>query len=114
MGGGEQLSTKHLVAQAQHQSIATMCFLPSVWFIPNFKRSLFPCETISLPLLKVLPNVQTTAFKDHAANDTHTEATVSLLSKKQQARSVTYIVLLTYCSSSSFIKDQLTGILPVH
>jgi len=108
--GGEQLSTKHLVAQAQCQLITTTCFLQSVWFVPNLKSSLFPCETIGLPLLKVLPNIQTTAFKDHAAIDMHTEATVSLLA----ASSKRHLVLLAYCSSSSFIKDQLTGILPVH
>ena len=34
-------------------------------------------------------NVRTTAFKDRAAIDTHADATVSLLSKKQQARNVT-------------------------
>ena len=34
-------------------------------------------------------NVWTTAFKDHAATDTHANAMVSLLSNKQQARNTT-------------------------
>jgi len=54
MGGGEQ-SSKHLVAQARCRLIVTTCFLRSVWIAPSLKRCLFPCETIGLPLLKVLP-----------------------------------------------------------
>jgi len=58
MGGGEQLSTKHLMAQARHWLIATTCFLRSVRLVPSLKWCLFPCETIGLPLLKVLPKYE--------------------------------------------------------
>ena len=54
-----------------------------------FKKMLVSMRNYRPAFVESITNVRTTAFKDHAATDTHADAMASLLSKKQQARNTT-------------------------
>ena len=78
-------------------------FSPKCAVCSQFKKMLVSMRNYRPAFVESTTNVRTTAFKDHAATDTHADAMVSLLSKKQQAQKYMYHLVLAYCSSSRTI-----------